>query len=116
MHIKSWFSSHDLDASHEREVHDSLKDQLLLTAPLAGTLAHLGSLLSVENDLLKMKTELCHSLLKTLLGSSQGYQRLHFHALEKEMATHSSVLAWRIPGTEEPGGLPSMGSHRVGHD
>ena len=40
----------------------------------------------------------------------------HFHALEKEMATHSSVLAWGIPGTVEPGGLPSMGSHRVGHD
>ena len=40
----------------------------------------------------------------------------HFHALEKEMAAHSSVLAWRIPGTGEPGGLPSMGSHRVGHD
>ena len=40
----------------------------------------------------------------------------HFHALEKEMATHSSVLAWRIPGTGEPGGLLSMGSHRVGHD
>ena len=40
----------------------------------------------------------------------------HFHALEKEMATHSSVLAWRISGTGEPGGLPSMGSHRVGHD
>ena len=40
----------------------------------------------------------------------------HFHALEKEMANHSSVLAWRIPGTGEPGGLPSMGSHRVGHD
>ena len=40
----------------------------------------------------------------------------HFHALEKEMATHSSVLAWRIPGTEEPGGLLSMGSHGVGHD
>ena len=40
----------------------------------------------------------------------------HFHALEKEMATHSSVLAWRIPGRAEPGGLPSMGSHRVGHD
>ena len=40
----------------------------------------------------------------------------HFHALEKEMATHSSVLAWRIPGTEEPGRLQSMGSHRVGHD
>ena len=40
----------------------------------------------------------------------------HFHALEKEMATHSSALAWRIPGMGEPGGLPSMGSHRVGHD
>ena len=40
----------------------------------------------------------------------------HFHALEKEMATHSSILAWRIPRTGEPGGLPSMGSHRVGRD
>ena len=40
----------------------------------------------------------------------------HFRALEKEMATHSSVLAWRIPGTVEPGGLPSLGLHRVGHD
>ena len=43
-------------------------------------------------------------------------EQLHFHALEKEMATHSSVLAWRIPGMGERGGLPSMGSHRVGHD
>ena len=41
---------------------------------------------------------------------------VHFHALEKEMATHSSVLAWRIPGMGEPGGLPSMGSHRVRHN
>ena len=40
----------------------------------------------------------------------------HFHTLEKEMATHSSVLAWRIPGTGKPGGVPSMGSHRVGHN
>ena len=55
--------------------------------------------------------------------SLEGWTRLsdftftfHFDALEKEMATHSSVLAWRIPGTGEPGGLPSMGSHRVGHD
>ena len=40
----------------------------------------------------------------------------HFHALEKEMATHSSVLAWRIPGTGEPDGLPSLGLYRVGHD
>ena len=47
---------------------------------------------------------------------SDTTERLHFHALEKEMATHSSVLAWRIPGTGEPGGLPSMGSHRVGHN
>ena len=43
-------------------------------------------------------------------------ERLHFHTLEKEMATHSSVLAWRIPGMGEPGGLLSMGSHRVGHN
>ena len=43
-------------------------------------------------------------------------ERLHFHALEKEMATHFSVLAWRIPGMGEPGGLPSMGLHRVGQD
>ena len=40
----------------------------------------------------------------------------HFHALEKEMETHSRTLAWRIPGTREPGGLPSMGSHRIRHD
>ena len=45
---------------------------------------------------------------------SDTTERLHFHALEKEMATHSSILAWRIPVTEEPVGLPSMGSHRVG--
>ena len=54
-------------------------------------------------------------------ADAEGQTRLsdftfHFHALEKEMATHSSVLAWRIPGTGEPGGLPSMGLHRVGHD
>ena len=42
-------------------------------------------------------------------------ERPHFHALEKEMVTHSSVLAWRVPGMGEPGGLPSMGSHKVGH-
>ena len=49
-------------------------------------------------------------------GLSNFTFTFHFHALEKEMATHSSVLAWRIPGTGEPGGLPSVGSHRVGHD
>ena len=47
---------------------------------------------------------------------SEFTSTFHFRALEKEMATHSSVLAWRIPGTGEPGGLPSVGSHRVGHD
>ena len=56
-------------------------------------------------------------------GVTKGQTRLsdftftfQFHALEKEMATHSSVLAWRIPGMAEPGGLPSVGSHTVGHD
>ena len=56
-------------------------------------------------------------------GVAEGHTQLsnftftfHFHALEKEMATHSSVLAWRIPGMGEPSGLPSMGSHRVGYD
>ena len=78
-------------------------------------------------------TQLQHSCLKNPMdggawwaavhGVAKSRTRLgdfpftfHFHALEKEMATHSSVLAWRIPGTGEPGGLPSMGSHRVGHD
>ena len=64
---------------------------------------------------------------RSLVGSVHGVVRsrtqlsdftftFHFLALEKEMATHSSVLAWRVPGTGEPGGLPSMGLHRVGHD
>ena len=48
--------------------------------------------------------------------TEQLHFHYHFHALEKEMATHSSVLPWRIPGRWEPGGLPSMGSRRVGHD
>ena len=64
---------------------------------------------------------------RSLVGfSPRGYEEsdrterlhfhFHFHALEKEMAAHSSVLAWRIPGMGKPGGLPSMGLHRVGHD
>ena len=57
-----------------------------------------------------------HGVDKSRTRLSDFTFTFHFHALEKEMATHSSVLAWRIPGTEEPGGLPSMGSHRVGHD
>ena len=54
--------------------------------------------------------------MKSRTGLSNFTLNFHFHALEKEMATHSSVLSWRIPGTGERGGLPSMGSHRVGHD
>ena len=57
-----------------------------------------------------------HGVAKSQTGLSDFTFTFHSHALEKEMATHSSVLAWRIPGTEEPVGLPSMGSHRVGHD
>ena len=57
-----------------------------------------------------------HGVVKSRTRLSDFPITFHFHALEKEMATHCSVLAWRIPGTGEPGGLPSMGSHRVRHD
>ena len=57
-----------------------------------------------------------HGVAKSRTQLSNFTFTFHFHALEKEMATHSSVLAWRIPGTGKPCGLPSMGSHRVGHD
>ena len=57
-----------------------------------------------------------HGVAKSWTPLSDFTFTCHFHALEKEMATHSSVLAWRIPGTGESGGLLSMGSHRVRHD
>ena len=57
-----------------------------------------------------------HEVAKSWRQLSDFTFTFQFHALEKEMATHSTVLAWRIPGMGEPGGLPSMGSHRVGHD
>ena len=57
-----------------------------------------------------------HGVSKSRTRLSDFTFTFHSHALEKEMATHSSVLVWRIPGTGEPGGLPSMGSHRVRHD
>ena len=57
-----------------------------------------------------------HGVAKSQTRLSDFTFTFHFHALEKEMATHSSVLAFRTPGTGEPGGLPSTGSHRVGHD
>ena len=73
--------------------------------------------------LLPGKSHGWRSLQAVVHGVTKSQTRLrdflftfHFHALEKEMATHSSVLAWRIPGMAEPGGLLSMGSHRVGHD
>ena len=57
-----------------------------------------------------------HEVVKSQTRLSEFTFTFHFHALEKEMATHSSVLAWKIPGMWEPDGLPSMGSHRVRHD
>ena len=57
-----------------------------------------------------------HGVAKSRTGLSDFTFTFHFHALEEEMATHSSVLAWRIPGTAGPGRLPSMGLHRVGYD
>ena len=57
-----------------------------------------------------------HAVAKSRARQSEFTFTFHFLALEKEMATHSSVLAWRIPGTAEPGGLLSMGSHRVRHN
>ena len=57
-----------------------------------------------------------HGVAKSRTGLSDIPFTFHFHVLEKEMATHSSVLAWRIPGTGEPGGLPPLGSLRVGHN
>ena len=57
-----------------------------------------------------------HGVAKNWTRLSDFTFTFHFHALEKEMATHSSVLAWRIPGMGEPGELPSMGSHRIGHN
>ena len=57
-----------------------------------------------------------HGVAKSQTRLSDFTFTFRFHVLEKEMATHSSVLAWRIPGTGEPSGLPSMGSHRVEHD
>ena len=57
-----------------------------------------------------------HGVAKSRTQLSDFTFTFHFHALEKEMETHSSVLAWRIPEIAEPGGLPSMGSHRVRHD
>ena len=109
----------DVDCSHE------IKRRLLLGRKV---MTNLDSIFGEGNG-----TPLQYSCLESPMdggarraavhGVAEGRTRLsdftftfHFHALEKEMATHSSVLAWRIPGIGELGGLPSMGSHRVGHD
>ena len=109
----------DGDCSHE------IKRRLLLGRKV---MTNLDSILGEGHG-----TPLQYSCLANLMdggawwaavhGVAKSWTRLrdftltfHFHALEKEMATHSSVLAWRVPGMGEPGGLPSMGSHRVGHD
>ena len=70
----------------------------------------------IESLLIKLCDSRVHGVTKSQTRLSDFTFPFHLHALEKDMATHSSVLAWRIPGTAEPGGLPSMGSHRVGHD
>ena len=57
-----------------------------------------------------------HGVAKSRTQLNDFMFTFHFHALEQKMATHSSVLAWKIPGTGEPGGVPSVGSHRVGQD
>ena len=73
----------------------------------------IGSISESEDPL---EEEMATHVAKSQTGLRDFTFTFHFQALEKEMATHSSVLAWRIPGTGEPGGLLSMGSHRVRHD
>ena len=84
---------------------------VIATSPRA-THIYCGCLDSLRDSL----TLAVHGVAKSRTQLSDFTFTFHFHALEKEMATHSSVLAWRIPGTAGPGGLPSMGSHRVRHD
>ena len=71
---------------------------------------------ATSNKVVISRLSAVHGVTKSRTRLSGFTFTFHFHALEKEMATHSSVLAWRIPGVEEPGGLPSMESHRVEHD
>ena len=86
---------------------------------LDGITDSMGMSLSKLREMLKDREAwraAVHGVAKSRTRLSDFTFTFHFPALGKKMATHSSVLAWRIPGTGEPGGLPSMGSHRVGHD
>ena len=92
-----------------------------------------GNMVLCLSDVICLTFDVVHSCLENPMDGGAWWAAVHgvmksqtrlrdfpftfqFHALEKDMATHSSVLAWRIPGTGEPGRLPSMGSHRVGHN
>ena len=79
-------------------------------------LADIVSINRKTEDQISLLVAPVHGVAKSQRRLSDFTFTFHFHALEKEIATHSSVLAWRSPGTGEPGGLPSMGSHKVGHD
>ena len=93
----------------------------LIHSSAGGHLGYFHVLSIINSAAMKIGVHVSLSILVFLGAYAQQWDcwvtlTFHFHALEKEMATHSSVLAWRISGTEEPGGLPSMGLHRVGHD
>ena len=84
------------------------------TIPLLGI--HPEKIIIEKDTCIPMLIAARFTIAKSRTRLSNFTFTFHFHALEREMATHSSVLAWRIPGMGEPGGLPSMGLHRVGHD
>ena len=114
-------SIHPASPSSQIQSFPSLQE--LTTPSPAPTVFYCNYILHPTLVLLPGKSHGRRSLWAAVHGVAKSRTRLrdftfafHFHALEKEMATHSSVLAWRIPGTGEPGGLPSMGSHTVGHD
>ena len=101
-----------------------MTERLSLSPTFHESFCHLCSTFAYSNCYFTLENPMDGGAWRAAVhGVAEGWTRLsdftftfHFHALEKEMATHSSVLAWRIPGTGEPGGLPSMGSHRVRHD
>ena len=104
----------------EMAIHSSMLAWKIPWTEEPGRLQSMG-LQRPEHDLVTKQhnliiTSAVHGVAKSQTGLSNFTFNFHLHALEKEMATHSSVLAWRIPGMGEPGGLQSMGSQRVGHD